>query len=338
MKVAGPRPIAEWSNVSRAMFETQILPAQRPAMLRGLVADWPLMRASDGDAAALFRLLARRAADRAVQVMVAPSAAKGWLHYNEDLSGFNFERREIGFRDLLTYLLAHASSPGVTVAMQSVLAETIVPGFQDDHRLALIEATVQPRLWVGNAVTVAAHYDPSENIACVLAGRRRFTLFPPQQVENLHVGPLEKTPAGASVSLVTDPRDSHRHPRYAAALDAALEAELGPGDAIYIPYLWWHQVQSLEPINLLANYWWSPSLPERGEPHAAFLHALLAIGAMSEPHRGAWRALFDHYVFKVGEDPAAHIPLPQRGILGEMDAETMLAMRRDLARLIDPDC
>jgi oxalate decarboxylase/phosphoglucose isomerase-like protein (cupin superfamily) len=221
--------------------------------------------------------------------------------------------------------------------MQSVLAAEIAPSFEADHRLDLVDASVPPRLWIGNAVTVAAHYDPSENIACVLAGRRRFTLFPPQQVENLYVGPLERTPAGASVSLITQPGDAGRFPRFETALAAAQAAELGPGDAIYIPYLWWHQVESLEPLNLLANYWWSPSAPERGEPHAAFLHAVMALGVMSEPHRRAWRALFDHYAFKMGDDPADHIPLAHRGILGETDAETILAMRRELARLIDPD-
>lgn len=336
MTLCPPRTIPELSNVSREIFETQILPAQRPAVLRGLVGDWPLVHASQGEAAKLYGLLAERATDRAVKVMVAPSAAKGWLHYTDDLNGFNFERREIGFRDLLAYLLAHASSLSVAVAMQSILAAEIIPSFGEDHRLDLLDTDVQPRLWIGNAVTVAAHYDPSENIACVLAGRRRFTLFPPQQVENLYVGPLERTPAGVSVSLVTNLQDPRAFPRFATALDAAQTAELGPGDAIYIPYLWWHQVESLEPLNLLANYWWSPSLPERTEPHAAFLHALMAIGAMSEPHRRAWRALFDHYVFQVGENPGAHIPVAHRGILGETDTETILAMRRELARLIDP--
>ncbi len=50
--------------------------------------------------------------------------------------------------------------------------------------------------------------------------------------------------------------DFDRFPRFREALDAAVTAELEAGDAIYIPPLWWHHVQSLEPFNLLVNYWW----------------------------------------------------------------------------------
>ena len=329
--------ITEWSNVSREIFDAQILPVQQPAVLRGLVSDWPLVRAARGDAPSLYHLLADCAAERKVKVMVAPSAAKGWLHYNDDLSGFNFERREIEFRDLLAYLLAHASAPSVAVAMQSVLADDIVPGFEADHRLELIDVAIKPRLWIGNAVTVAAHYDPSENIACVLAGRRRFTLFPPEQVENLYVGPLEDTPAGASISLVRDPPDLGRFPRYELAQAAALTAELGPGDAIYIPYLWWHRVDSLEPLNLLANYWWGPDLAGAGAPRDAFIHAIVGLRALPKAHRRAWRAMFDHYIFEADEDRVAHIPEARRGVLGEPDTQALLSIRRELTRLLDPD-
>ena len=55
---------------------------------------------------------------------------------------------------------------------------------------------VPPRLWLGNAIKVATHYDQMENIGIVVTGRRRFTLFPPEQVANLYMGPIELTPAG----------------------------------------------------------------------------------------------------------------------------------------------
>lgn len=324
--------ITEWSNVTREVFETEILPAQQPAVFRGHVGHWPLVRDAGGKASALYHGLAQRAIDRTVGVMVAPSAAKGWLHYNDDMSGFNFERREIGFRDLLAYLLAHAATPSVTVAMQSVLADQIVPDFETDHQLDLIGAGIKPRLWIGNAVTVAAHYDPSENIACVLAGRRRFTLFPPEQIANLYIGPLDHTPAGASISMVKDATDHHRFPRYRLAQAAALEAELGPGDAIYIPYLWWHQVESLGPLNLLANYWWAPPIAGDGDARDVFIHALIALRGLPPTHRRAWRTLFDHYVFEASEDHLAHIPPPKRGVLGDLDAQALQLVRRQLAQ------
>ena len=100
-------------------------------------------------------------------------------------------------------------------------------------------------------LTVAAHFDFNDNIACVAHGRRRFMLFPPEQLENLYVGPLEFTPQGVPISLVdVHNPDLARYPRFERAVAAAQVAELEAGDAIFIPYMWWHSVRSLEPFNI----------------------------------------------------------------------------------------
>ena len=115
---------------------------------------------------------------------------------------------------------------------------------------------------MGNRAVVGPHNDHPDNIACVIAGRRRFRLFPPEQFANLYIGPLELNPAGRPVSFVSvNAPDLARYPRYARALEASREAELEPGDAIYIPSMWWHSVESLEPFNLLVNYWWEAPAP-----------------------------------------------------------------------------
>ena len=107
------------------------------------------------------------------------------------------------------------------------------------------------------APVVAPHYDINDNLACVAAGSRKFTLFPPDQINNLYLGPTLNTPAGVPISLVDirDP-DLKRFPKYTQALDAGFEATLNAGDAIFIPALWWHGVESLETLNILVNYWW----------------------------------------------------------------------------------
>src|SRR3546814_16722548 len=95
-----------------------------------------------------------------------------------------------------------------------------------------------------------------ENVACCVAGRRRFTLFPPDQLANLYPGPFELTPAGTPVSMV-DPfaPDLDRYPRFAEAGRHTSEAPLTPGDALYLPSLGWHGVESLAQASIPVHHW-----------------------------------------------------------------------------------
>nr|WP_253189362.1 cupin-like domain-containing protein [Brevundimonas sp. LM2] len=190
--------------------------------------------------------------------------------------------------------------------------------FEATHVLGLVDPRVPPRLWLGNRTTVSTHYDLSDNVACVAAGRRRFTLFPPDQLKNLYVGPLDFTLAGQPVSMVSlrDP-DFARFPRFAEAMTHAVTAELEPGDAIYIPPLWWHQVEALSPLNLLVNYWWNTA-GTPPSPFEALIHAVMTVRHLPGPQRDAWKTMFDHYVFDPDADAVAHIPVGSRGVLGSM--------------------
>ncbi len=65
-------------------------------------------------------------------------------------------------------------------------------------------------------------------------------LFPPEQAANLYVGPLDMTMAGQPTSMVDlEQPDLARFPRFASAQASAQMVLLEPGDAIYIPAMWW---------------------------------------------------------------------------------------------------
>jgi hypothetical protein len=74
-------------------------------------------------------------------------------------------------------------------------------------------------------------------------------------------------------------------------------------------------------VNVLANYWWTPPAEGRGAPHDAFLHAVLALRALPDAHRAAWKALFDHYVFGDAQAATEHLPPGLEGILGALSRE-----------------
>lgn len=333
--------IEELRNPAAEQFHVEIVPAGRPVVLRGIVAHWPAVAAARRSNAALGEYLARFDRGRPLGAMVGPPRIKGRLFYNDDLSGFNFRRQSVKLQGAFEFLLrAEREAEPPSFAIQSAQVWNNLPGFEAENTMPLLGAEVEPRVWIGNRVIVAAHHDPSENIACVVAGRRRFTLFPPEQIGNLYMGPMEKTPAGTTISMVDfDHPDPAAHPRFADAMAAALTVDLEPGDALYIPYMWWHHVRSLDSINMLVNYWWGAPKVDKSHPTDALLHAMLAIRALPDAHRRAWRAHFDHYVFG-GEGHAgaagAHLPSERQGVLGPLNDERRGALRdavnRGLAR------
>jgi Cupin-like domain len=165
----------------------------------------------------------------------------------------------------------------------------------------------------------------------VVAGRRRFTLFPPDQLPNLYMGPLEFTLSGTPCSMVSlEEPDLVRYPRFEKALKAAQSAVLEPGDAIFIPYSWWHHVESLEPFNALVNYWWNDAPRDMGKIYDCLLHGILAIRDLPDDQRAAWRVVFDYFVFKTSGEPMEHLPAHARGALGPMAPDQRAHMRQVL--------
>ncbi|MGH8122841.1 MAG: cupin-like domain-containing protein, partial [Rudaea sp.] len=167
-------------------------------------------------------------------------------------------------------------------------------------------------------------------IAVVACGRRRFTLFAPEQVRNLYVGPLDFAPTAAAMSVPRlDAGDDPRYPRLQDALAHAQVAELEPGDAIYIPPLWWHHVASLEQLNALVNYWWRTAVfpGHVAEPGLnALMHCILAYKSLPRAERDAWKTLLNHYVF--GDEDPAHIPEARRGVLAPLTPEIVARLKQ----------
>jgi hypothetical protein len=320
-------------------FTEVIAPAARPVVMRGLAADWPLVGAARQGADRCIAMLSGHATDTLIGVLRADPENDGRFHYTPDGHALNFVRARTSLRVFLAMLQEQATSDRpFTIAAQGVVAEQVLPAFGSSHPMPCVPASATPRLWIGNAAKVATHNDAYDNLAVVVAGRRRFTLFPPEQIANLYLGPLHFTPGGAVVSMVhvTAP-DLDRYPRFAAAIEAAEVAELEPGDALFIPYHWYHHVEALERFNMLVNYWWDPARDDVGSPWDAMLHGMLSLRSLPPNQRAAWRAMFDHYVFQTGGDPAAHIPAEVAGYLGPVTAEAIAQMRKSLIEALERD-
>ena len=329
------RGIREWHGVDAETFRRDIVTQYQPAVLRGVVKHWPAVQRGLESPEAISAYLKGFDSGKQVDVLMTPPHAHGRIFYNKNLEGFNFSHDRLPISAVNDQLLRYSKFENrPAVAVQSALLSECLPGFSAQNVLPLLDESVAPRIWLGNAVTTPAHFDESNNIACVVSGRRRFTLLPPEQIVNLYIGPLGYAPTGTPISLVTFAQpDFERFPRFREALAAAQVAELEPGDALYIPTLWWHHVESLRKYNILVNYWWKGSVGATSPSASALdclLHCMLNLKHLPEEHREAWRVIFDHYVFRARDDLAAHIPEGKRGVLGEISPDLAKQVREFL--------
>jgi hypothetical protein len=310
-----PTSIAEAAKTDSNTFHNVIRSAAKPVVMRGLVSDWPCVAAARSGDAAMVDYLKRCGTTKPVTGLAAAPSEKGRFFYNADLTGFNFIKGQGELSNFLDDVMSeNAKDEPHGLSVQSEVLRVISPPFAQENQLDLLPE-VDGRIWLGNRVRTATHYDLSENVACNVSGRRRFILFPPEQIANLYLGPLELTPAGTPTSLV-DPLapDLDRFPRFAEAWKHAQTATLEPGDAIYIPYGWWHAVDSLDSFNILVNYWWNNPHDALASPYDAMLHMIAAFRHLPPEQRRVWRNISDYFAFG-DQDPGAHLPEKSKGML-----------------------
>jgi Cupin-like domain len=321
--------VSSRSGVTREIFDEEIVPAGKPVILKQIVPHWPVVKSAATSIDALGQYLKRHDNGTPVETLAGNPQMQGRYFYNADMSGFNYDKGLTSLSSIVDQLLKMADSvpPPMMIYAGSAPSGEAMPGFAAENPMPLLPPDVEPRLWLGNTSRVAAHYDNSRNIACCVAGTRRFTVFPPEQIGNLYLGPLEFTMAGPPASMVDfHAPDYEKYPKFRDAEMAAMVADLEPSDALYMPALWWHHVEAEGPFNLLVNYWWQP--PVAGSAFESVMLAMLDLRDQSDVDKTAWKSFFDHYVF--GPDAAGvsdHLPEQWRTVTGakgpERDAMVM---------------
>ena len=323
-------------NLSPEYFVREVVEGCEPVVLRGLVEDWPAVRAAKQSPRALMDYLAAFDAGAQVEVFFGDRAIAGKYYYGEGLQGFNFERRIMAFGDALGAIIDAVDAPGgKSVYAGSAPCRDCLPGFAGDNAMTLLASEPPPRIWLGTAANVSSHYDTFDNLACVIAGQRRFTLYAPEFISRLYIGPIDRTMAGPPVSLAASAApDDQRFPLFRGVRDQAWICELGPGDALYLPKLWWHQVESTAAFNGLVNYWWDGFAAGPDAPYTSLLLAMITIAERPPAERQAWRAFFDHYVFRSNGHPLAHLPAEARGLLGPLKPDNYGSIRARIMHLL----
>lgn len=314
-------------------FTREVAEACRPVVIRDLVRAWPAVIAAQESPSRFRDYVSKFDAGGIAEVFVGDSRTKGRYYYSEDLKQFNFERTRMKFGEALDRIFS--STDQSSTYLGSVPIDAYLPGFARENALPFLSSDVAPRIWLGSKSNVAAHYDTLDNVACVVAGTRRFTLYAPETIGDLYVGPIDHTMAGQPVSLAASaPSDDDRYPRFQRVRDQAWVAELEAGDAIYIPKLWWHQVEALSSFNALVNYWWDAFGIGPDAPSVGLLLSMITIAERPPAERQAWKAFFDHYVFRSNGHPLAHLPPSQHGVLGPLKPDNYGRLRAFVMQLL----
>lgn len=308
-----------------------------PVIFRGAYKDKPLVSAGLISDSAAMEHLRKFDAKRKLTGFIAAPEHKGRFFYNDDATALDFDRVHIDldpFLDALT--IANESTSPTAYYAGSTDLKTYFPDMLETDDLALGHAVFRDiapltSIWIGNRSVAATHFDMSNNIAACMVGHRRFTLFPPDQIANLYPGPLSPTPAGQIVSMI-DLRNPNtdKYPNISKALEVAQVAELGPGDVLIYPAMWWHQVEALDDFNVLINYWWNDTPRFLENPMNTLMHGLLSLRERPDYERRAWRSLFDYYLFGDPDLPRAHLDPTAHGMLAGLDEPAARRLRMTL--------
>lgn len=136
--------------------------------------------------------------------------------------------------------------------------------------------------WMGQPHVIAhCHYDGYHNFYAQLYGTKKFTLFRPTEWPGLYPYPfLHPSHAQAQVNA-TDEGDISKFPLVKRV--KALEVILEPGDLLYMPPLWFHEVESLS-VSISVNVWTDSHQTELMEK--VFAHPLPLDPGRQEPSHG----------------------------------------------------
>jgi hypothetical protein len=262
----------------------------------------------------------------------------GRFFYNEDLSGLNFERSSMPLArslERLLEMLGESAPPALYVG--ALAAPAALPGFAQQNTFALAEEHRAAAVAQQSLSRCRRTTDLSYNLACVVGGRRRFTLFPPEQNRKPVRRPTRIHARGPAhqhgAARCARPRAFPALPRCARTGPGRRN---GTGRFVVHPVHVVAHVEALDTFNLLVNYWWDDTPPWNGSPFEALFHALMSVHSLPPDKRAIWKKVFEHHVFETDGSATEHLPPAKRGIQGTLDKQLALHMRSWLLRALTP--
>jgi hypothetical protein len=254
-------PRIDAAQLGQADFDRDYFRGNRPLVVRGAVDHWPAFRRwSPAYFESLF-------GDRTVPV---DYSRDGFMTYTTLGKEKTTQRAELPFREASARIAD--PQPGQSRCyLRNVSLPHLFPELLEDFEPPALVGDpariTMNHFWYGAAGCVSAlHIDWTSNFMVQVQGRKRFTVFAPSDTPYLY-------PAGdAAPSLETDWIDLREHslidiehpdwerfPEFRLARPYV--ADLEPGDMLWLPPNWWHEVRTLD-LSISVNFWWQPHIDQ----------------------------------------------------------------------------
>ncbi|KAM0998140.1 hypothetical protein FF1_007923 [Malus domestica] len=210
---------------------------------------------------------------------------KKHMHHSEDGSGVESDRH-----GLLESSSEYDSKPYEDAPQQIYLAQIPIINTETEERVQLgslrediqtpvfleDKVLVSINLWMNNAqARSSTHYDPHHNLLCVVSGRKQVVLWPPSASPMLYPMPIYGEASNHSSVPLENPNFSN-YPRAQCLMQHSQKLFLQPGDALFIPEGWFHQVDS-DDLTIAVNFWWRSNVALNMSEHmdAYYLRIIL---------------------------------------------------------------
>lgn len=236
--VLPPLPVPRISPPSISEFYRAYVLDSHPVAITGLVADWPALERWN------LKYFDENFGD--VRAGAYPLKA-GECDVNAN-RGSSIEN--IPVRDTLASIAQGRTDGGLALAS---LVDRFPASLKMDYRVPIYCRSgnlLTSRIFLGPEGTLSPlHQDLPENLYVMVKGKKRVTLFSPQSP--VYPSRFSKLPNHARV----DPEkpDYERFPSFRNAQSYSID--LGAGETLFIPSLWWHHLHNLEP-SMAVNFWW----------------------------------------------------------------------------------
>lgn len=228
------------SALTREEFLERYYAPSRPVILTGEIAAWPALA-------------------RWTPQYLRASVGSAPVHYQGERSKnerFEIEKdrhlRTMPFDRFIDMIATDTGNDAYITAYNSGSnAAAMAPLHRD---LGLMDKFLTPTpgagmLWIGPAGTVTSlHHDLTNNLIAQIVGRKRLKVVPAAHASKLY----NHRHVFSEIPDLEDPAlDRTRYPRLAEA--KVYDVELAPGEAIFMPVGWWHQVRALD-FSVTATY------------------------------------------------------------------------------------